>query len=133
MLNKFISYLEKQVKNGAIYVWGGQGEIASQAKIRAMETSERNIERALKLYKERSKTFKSVRMFDCSGLVCKALEKCGVKKKGFDATANGLYKDHCKRIKKIDLRKGDLVFRIENGNAYHIGVVVSNDLDVIEA
>ena len=47
-LKGFLEYLEEQVKNGSIYVWGGQGQnhgVISESWIRSMETSEDNADR----------------------------------------------------------------------------------------
>ena len=54
-----------------------------------------------------------------------------------DMTANGM-KGKCKLITKASLKKGDWVFRTyksgaKKGQAYHIGYVVDEALNVIEA
>ncbi len=73
-LKGFLEYLEEQVKNGSIYVWGGQGqnhEVISESWIRSMETSEDNADRAIALWKKRVAEGKGevLRAFDCSGLI----------------------------------------------------------------
>lgn len=138
MLTEFIAKLEKEVKNRSIYVWGGQGEKASEEIIERKESTAKNRKRALKLYNARKAKYKSMRVFDCSGLVCKLWGEVGAQKKTFDTTANGLMKNYCDTIKKAALMPGDLVFRVytsgaDKGKAYHVGVVVDFENNVIEA
>lgn len=135
MLKEFLDYLENEVKNGSIYVWGGQGQKASEALIDRLETSEANKKTAKALLKKRIKAgYKDIKAFDCSGLVTKAMDDTGIMKKGFDTTADGLKKHYVKSLKRWELKPGDLVFRVNSaGTAYHVGVVVDWDLDVIEA
>lgn len=135
MLKKFLNYLENEVTNGSIYVWGGQGQKATNALIDKLETSAANKKTAKALLKKRIKAgFKEVRAFDCSGLVTKAMDETGIMKKGFDTTANGLKKHYVKSLKRWELKPGDLVFRVNSaGKAYHVGVVVDWDLNIIEA
>lgn len=134
MLKEFIAKLEKEVQNRSIYVWGGQGEKASEEIIERKESEAKNQKRALKLYNARKAKYKNMRVFDCSGLVTKLWGEVGAQKKTFDTTANGLMKNYCKTITKAQLMPGDLVFRKYNsGKAYHVGVVVDFDGNVIEA
>ncbi len=135
MLN-FIKYLEEQVGNHSIYVWGGQGEMlktTSDSKIRNMETSTGNANRAIA---QKNKVVAAgdgdvARLFDCSGLIVYWLMKEGLL--GYDTTANGL-RNLCTKIGgREGIKKGDFVFRVSNGNAYHVGVVVDDSLNVIEA
>lgn len=135
MLREFLDYLENEVKNGSIYVWGGQGQKASEALIDRLETSEANKRTAKALLKKRIKAgYKDIKAFDCSGLVTKAMDETGIMKKGFDTTADGLKKHYVRSLKRWELKPGDLVFRVNGtGKAYHVGVVVDWDNDVIEA
>lgn len=136
-LKGFLEYLEEQVKNGSIYVWGGQGQdhgVISESWIRSMETSEANAERAIALWKKRVAEGKGevLRAFDCSGLIMYYLQNlAGVI--GYDTTANGL-KGLSEKIGKSQLLPGDFVFRCySSGKAYHVGVVVDEQKNVIEA
>lgn len=137
MLQDFINYLEEQVANHSIYIWGAQGQnypTVCEAWIKKKEhgTNEAN---ALKTYRAavRAGYQKKLRAFDCSGLGVyflynlKKLIPC-------DKTANGL-KGLCTSISKSQLKKGDWVFKVyaSTGRAYHIGYVVDDDLNVIEA
>ena len=74
---------------------------------------------------------KILRAFDCSGLLMFFLIEKGIYES--DMNANSLmYK--CNRIGKSQLMRGDWVFRVDgNGRAYHIGVIVDEELHVIEA
>ena len=127
MLDKFISYLLAWV-NRAIYVWGGQGEtITSTAQIYRMETSKINALRAIALWVKRGR---NAVCFDCSGIIVKwLLSKQLIKS---DTTADGLF-HMCTKINKSDLKRGDWVFRMRDGKAYHVGVVVDAQLNVVEA
>ena len=54
-LKEFISYLEEQVENHSIYVWGAQGQQGSavtEAWIKKRETSEANFKRAVAFWKK---------------------------------------------------------------------------------
>lgn len=128
----FRNYLETQVKNKSIYLWGGQGETLSKLTdeyIDKKETSEKNANRVKKLRDARKEKYKNLRAFDCSGLgVYFLLKEKAIEK---DTTANGLMQ-RCEKISRDDLREGDFVFRVDNAEAYHIGYVVEN-LYVIEA
>lgn len=132
-LSDFIKYLESHV-NKSIYVWGGQGENLSkltEAKIRSMETSTTNANRAIKLWKKR-KDIKGAKAFDCSGLGVNWFMLKGLL--SYDTTAHGLM-GKCTLIQKSHVRKGDWVFKCysSSGRAYHIGYVVDDDLNVIES
>lgn len=134
MLKEFIEYLENEVKNGSIYVWGGQGQKATEALIDKLETSAYNKKTAKALLKKRIKQgYSNIKAFDCSGLVTKAMEETGVEGKGFDTTAQNLRKYYCTEIKRSALKPGDLVFRKNTTSTYHVGVVVDFDLNVIES
>lgn len=133
-LQEFLNILEEQVKNHSIYIWGAQGQCyptVTEAWIKSKEsgTHEKN---ALKTYRAAVEAgYKmKLRAFDCSGLGIWALQQLGIIKT--DMTANGL-KGKCTSISKSELQKGDWVFRVSSGKAYHIGYVVDDKLNVIEA
>lgn len=135
-LTGFIEYLDEQYKNGCIYVWGAQGESdISENWIKKKETSTENANRAIKLWKKRVNAgYKNIRAFDCSGLGMFYLQNITGAYSG-DANANTLMNDKCNKItKRSALKKGDWVFRVNSsGRAYHIGYIVTDDLQVIEA
>ena len=138
-LQEFIAYLQKQVKNHSIYIWGAQGQgypTLNEAWIKSKEsgTNETN---ALKTYRKgvAAGYEKLMRAFDCSGLGMYWLIKEGFSK--YDMTANGM-KGKCTLIQKSHLKKGDWVFRTyksgsNKGRAYHIGYIVDDDLNVVHA
>ena len=135
-LEKFLSYLEEQVKNHSVYVWGAQGQKGSEITeewIRKREPSAINAARAVAFWKKQVKAGygDKLRAFDCSGLgVCFFLQN-GILKN--DTTADGLLK-LCTRISEKELSPGDFVFKTyASGKAYHIGYVVDDELNVIEA
>lgn len=140
MLNEFISYLKEQVQNMSIYVWGAQGQkypVLNEQWIKSKETGVHRTD-ALRMYRKAVAAGheKDCRAFDCSGLGMFWLQNTkGIYKS--DMNANGM-KGVCKALKKEQLKKGDWVFRIyktgtNKGRAYHIGYVVDNALNVIEA
>lgn len=128
----FRDYLETEVKNKSIYLWGGQGESLNKLTneyIKEKETSVSNANRVIRLRDARNKKYPKLRAFDCSGLaVWFLLKEKAIAK---DMTANSLMK-LCETIPKDNLAPGDFVFRVDDGKAYHIGYVV-DDLYVIEA
>ena len=140
MLNEFISYLKEQVANMSIYVWGAQGQkypVLNEAWIKSKESNPVHRANALKMYKKACANGheKDCRAFDCSGLGMFWLIDKKVYKN--DMTANGM-KGKCKLISKSALKRGDWVFRTyksgsKKGQAYHIGYVVDDALNVIEA
>ena len=136
MLDKFIELLENEVKNKSIYVWGGNGEsypVVNEDWIERHETNITNAKRAITLYKKAVATGyeKQLKAFDCSGLGYYCLKRLGLQKT--DINANG-FKGKCEKIKKEQLTKGCFVFKVNaSGRAYHIGYVVDDNLNVIEA
>ena len=137
-IGSFVTYLKKEAENGSIYVWGAQGESdISESWIKKKETSTENANRAVKLWKKRVNAgYKNIRAFDCSGLGMFYLQNlAGIY--GHDMNADSMMKE-CRAISREELRAGDWVFRVyrngdKKGCAYHIGYVVSDDLQVIEA
>lgn len=136
-LNDFIKHLEDEVKNGSIYVWGAQGQgadVISEEWIKKMETSPANAARAIALYKKRVEEGfgDRLRAFDCSGLGMAYLQN-ETKTVSSDMSANGMMAT-CEIIKKEEARRGDWVFKVNSsGKATHIGYIVDDDLNVIEA
>lgn len=137
MLDKFIAYLEEQVQNHSIYVWGAQGESGdaiTEEWIKKKEKTAANAKRAIAFWKAQCEAgFAGVlRAFDCSGLAMYFLQNVeGVMK--HDTTADGLMKQ-CDKIDRADVRRGDFVFRLDDADkATHIGYVVDDALNVIEA
>ncbi len=136
MLNKFISYLEEQVKNHSIYVWGGQGEQGRQINeewICRRENSTANAARTIAFWRKQvlAGYGEVLRAFDCSGLAMYFLLKEGLLNR--DTTANGLL-EKCIKIRKDELQPGDFVFKMDaKGKAYHVGYVADDALNVIEA
>jgi len=136
MLKEFVGYLEEQVRNHSIYVWGAQGEsrdVISEKWIRKKETSVRNAERAIAYWKKQVALGYGdrLRAYDCSGLGMRFLLDKGLEKS--DMSSNSML-SRCKRITKAELRAGDFVFLLDSaGKAHHIGYVVDDNLNVIEA
>lgn len=120
MMSQFIALIRSQIDKG-IYVWGGQGQVATEARIRSMETSTVNANRAIALLnKRRAEGVNPILMFDCSGLCIWALQTLGVI--DYDTTADGL-----RRMCKVTTtpKVGDLAFTSFNsdGRAQHMGIV----------
>ena len=135
-LDKFIEYLHEQEANGSIYVWGGQGQTGDQiteAWIRSRETSTTNANRAITFWKaQKAKGYTNLRAFDCSGLGMYFLQNLHSIYQT-DMTSATM-RSKCTKISRSELKKGDWVFRLDSkGNTYHIGFVVDDNLNVIEA
>lgn len=150
MLNEYIEYLLKSV--GSLYVWGGQGQYIdkdgrvfnykgqylgeAEAWLKKVETSTSNANRVIKTYKKLKATSDEIRCYDCSGLGTFFLYNLhGLISS--DKNANGL-KGICQNLTKDKLKKGDWVFRVytsgsDKGRAYHVGYVVDDSLNVVEA
>lgn len=151
-LQEFIDYLNSFVDR-AIYVWGGQRQVikkgiaykndafvSSLGKaedwIKKAETGTTNANRAIKLYNSRKDRYNEIPCVDCSGLGMNYIQnKAGLSKT--DLNANGM-KGKCTALKASQLRKGDWVFRTyksgsNKGRAYHIGYIVDDSLNVVEA
>jgi len=113
---------------GQIYVWGGNGQEATPAKIKSMETSEANANRALALYEKRkAEGLDPIVMYDCSGLISRYLQNNGIvdRKRNCDHLA-----DMCAFVRTSinygELEPGDLLFRWKDGSEqyYHVGVYI---------
>ncbi len=136
----FIAYLEEQYANYSIYVWGAQGQgypTVNESWIKSKEsgTHETN---ALKTYAKAVDAGyeQKLRAFDCSGLGMYYLQNLQ-KIYSYDMSSNSMMAK-CVLISKSELAKGDWVFRTytsgsNKGKAYHIGYIVDDDLNVIEA
>lgn len=131
-INEFLKLLYEQVGRG-IYVWGGDGELLDTmsdpvAWIERHETSTSNAKRAIALYRERVRAGVSdIRAFDCSGLPYWALHTLDLQKS--DLSSRGLYAA-CEKIKKSELRPGDLVFHHNGIKIVHVGVWGENGYQV---
>lgn len=129
---------KKQVKYHSIYLWSAQGQHVKTLKagtIRKMETSGSNAARVLRRIADimaQGLYSTNTRAFDCSGLLCWLLVLVGVEAKGFDLTANGLLNRYSRVLNLVDLVAGDLVYKLENGKAVHVGLYIGNGM-VIEA
>lgn len=132
----YINYLEEQVRNHSIYVFGAQGQgynVISDNWIRKMETSEKNADRAIKHWHEECDAgyAKVLKAFDCSGLGMYWLMKHMAI---IDMNANTMYNVLCDPITKDQLKKGDWVFKKDaTGKKTHVGYIVDSSMRVIEA
>lgn len=126
--NDWESYLYEQVRNGSIYLWGGQGESLEKLTdeyIEKRETSATNARRAKKLRDARKAMYPNLKAYDCSGLG--VYELLRTREITSDMTANGIMRK-CEAKKKTEIVPGDFVFRVSNGSAYHIGYVVKDNM-----
>ena len=136
-LKEFLDYLEEQVTNHSIYVWGAQGQKSptiTEAWIKKRETSDTYYKKAVAFWKKQCDAGygEVLRAFDCSGLGMYWLQNIKKILKN-DCSAHGLY-GKCKKLTKADLRVGDFVFKLNSsGRATHIGYVADTSLNVIEA
>ena len=130
-MNKFIEFLESQV-NKAIYVWGAQGQTATNALIDKSRNTSSNKRYARALLAKRIAEGKTdIKAFDCSGLGNYYIEN--IKGWSGDRSSRGMYSD-CEHIKRSELKKGDWVFRYSYSSfrVVHVGYVVDDSLNVIE-
>ena len=129
-IEKALKYARAQLSRVSPYVWGGQGEKVTKmtvTKLAAMEDTPRNAGRVMEFIKRNIKgiTSKS-KCYDCSGFVICCLIYAGILKKGYDDTANGLMHTF-NPISRAARKAGDLVFKVKNGNAYHVGILLDPD------
>lgn len=136
-LDKFLTYLQEQTENGSIYVWGGQGQTGSQITeewIKNRETSQQNARRAIDFWKkQKAAGYESaLRAFDCSGLGMYFLQNMHNIYK-YDMSSASMH-TKCAPVSRATVKKGDWVFRKNSKDqVYHIGFVVDDNLNVIEA
>ena len=134
MLNEWLRYLDAQVAHG-VYLWGGQGQHVRDVGdvygyISRKAQSGDHAKRVWSFYQKLRAVTDEIRFFDCSGLAMYFFQNLrGVSKN--DASANGLW-GGCAKIKKTDLKPGDMVFMDTAGRKTHIGYV-ARDGQVIEA
>lgn len=141
LLDEFIAYLNKQVDNHSIYVWGAQGEDASvitESWIRRRENGTGGYSSglsyasaAVNYWKQQCAAgFKAIlRAFDCSGLGVYWLFNLKHLISG-DRNAHGLM-GLCTLINFSQRRRGCWLFRVnEKGRATHIGYMVTDTLVV---
>lgn len=137
-VSEFCDYLNSMVGRG-LYVLGGQGESLyglAQDFVLSMEkrygqNPEKNTARVMTQLKE--KLPEDLYFYDCSGLGVKWLLEQGLIRN--DMTADSMYTQLCSKISKSDVRRGDWVFirNSSTGNIAHIGYVVDDALNVVEA
>lgn len=130
-IDDFNNYLVEQIHQP--YLWGGQHtKLTPQNYVEVIsrkESKPENIE-AVILYCEKmfAKGYTELYGYDCSGLGMYWLQNV-TKIYPNDLTANGMM-GHCKPVETP--RRGDWVFRLNDGRATHIGYMVS-DSEVIHA
>ncbi len=134
MIDEFVEYLREQVRNHSIYVWGAQGQkkpTITEAWIRRREKTKRNADRAIAHWKKevREGYGDVLRAFDCSGLGTYFFLKKNLI--DHDLNADGLMRI-CTEIDRKSLREGDMVFRLSDDRAVHVGFAVDRDT-VVEA
>ncbi len=136
-LNDFIAYLENEVKNGSVYVLGAQGQVYPFSDDWLMQREHDDLHNVGRIKKTVEKRIAdgyntaNIRAFDCSGLGMYWLQNLQ-KLLLSDLNANGM-RGQCETLARADLKRGDWVFMVEGNRATHIGYVVNDDLDVIEA
>jgi len=130
LFREFVAFLESQV-DVAIYIWGGEGAVASVAYIKAHESGIDET-RALALYQERLAAGidpSIILVWDCSGLSTEWLIAHHII--AGDMNANGLLK-RCRMIDKADVVPGCFTFRVvdtdkdgkneQSDRGHHVGV-----------
>ncbi len=109
---------------GGLYVWGGQGHLATEAWLKSKAKSYPQYFDGGRLEMMLARVAKdpTLRAWDCSGLVCWALAQVGAVESKLDTTAQGLYANHCDKIAASELQTGDLLFRYSGGKMVHVGI-----------
>ena len=139
-LKSIVSSLNAEVKNNSVYVWGGQGEkLLSSGFIEILnkEDTPENAARIAKHVKtllKSGKSLKNSRIFDCSGLIGQVLIDHKILKS--DTTADGIYRKALAEGSKVAVAKmkaGDVVFKVSNGRAVHVGMCVGANGKCVEA
>lgn len=120
-LQTILNFLETEVDNGSIYVWGAEGQSnITERWIRSSETSTENANRAITLWeKNLARGCTKIRAFDCSGLVSCAMILIGLMTGRRDC--DGLW-SRCDRITAPV--NGALLFRVNSSNSEdetHVG------------
>ena len=139
----FVAWLK--AREGAAYVWGAQGQEAASGGslyldgrrvapswekwVDARETNPINAERAKMLIRKKLGAGNgNVPLFDCSGLVMRYLQNV----KGYlaaDQNAAGLL-NACRGTERDALLPGNLLFRHNGKQAYHVGVYLGDHLAI---
>ena len=126
-IDAFVKWLKEQV--GSAYCWGGQGEsVYEMVEKLAKKNNQSENKTAIMLQFLKSHGTRDIKFYDCSGLGIRYLiDNRGL---AYDTTAAKLY-NLCDPIKESDVRKGDWCFlKDSDGDIYHIGYVVDNDMVV---
>lgn len=115
----------------SVYVLGGNGETLTDmadpvAWIKSKETDSADADRAIAYYKGLlASGLTEIHAFDCSGLVYHTLKQ--LFPTAMDMTADG-YLAMCEQISSSALTDGDLLFRTQNGHAYHVGIYAGGNV-----
>jgi len=114
-----------------LYVWGGNGQTSiSESWIKSRDTSDANAARSIAHWKRlQAHGVTNIRAYDCSGLISRYLQDLG-------RVSSKRNTDHLwamsRQIKRAELIPGDLLFRGDGRDFYHVGVYVG-DGRVVEA
>lgn len=132
-IEKAILYVQRQIEHHSVYVWGGQGKPLLKKltvrKLAEMEDTENNASRVMAHIKKYLKKidWAKAKPYDCSGLIIEALKWAGlITDKDFDCTADSLMKKYTP-ISKTVRKAGDLCFKVKNGHAYHVGMLLDEN------
>ncbi|MEL7610348.1 MAG: peptidoglycan-binding protein [Bacillota bacterium] len=122
-LDPRIRDLETHLKSciGKPYIIGGQGHAYSRSYIQARAKAKPEYFTAGRLEWALAHADPSIECYDCSGLfMAWAQTHMGIYKK--DMSADSIM-GACAMIKKADVRPGDILFRVVNGEAVHMAIV----------
>lgn len=123
------AFVRSQVGHG--YVWGGKGEDLTRMSdpegwIRRKEISSLNALRAIVFFLEAQSNRRGpVRAYDGSGLILRFLQDAGLTRQSMDC--RDLFRACLPRC-RCDLSPGDLVFRCNGRDVFHVGVYLGDDL-----
>lgn len=126
---RLCAFVRSQVGHG--YVWGGKGEDLTRMAdpegwIRRKETSTLNALKAIVFFLEAQNNRRGpVRAYDGSGLILRFLQDAGLTCQSMDC--HDLYRACFPRC-RCDLSPGDLLFRCNGRDFFHVGVYLGDGL-----
>ena len=129
LADRLCAFARSQVGHG--YVWGGKGEDLTRMSdpegwIRRKEASSLNALRAIVFFLEAQSNRRGpVRAYDASGLILRFLQDAGLTRHAMDC--RDLYRACFPRC-RCDLSPGDLVFRHNGRDIFHVGVYLGDGL-----
>lgn len=122
----FLSIVESKV--GCGYVWGGTGQVLTNAGLNSLEKTFGYSHYHSKSYD--ASHWIGNQVFDCSGLVCWALWQMKLLSTSERYSAQSLLSNICYEVNAANAQPGDLFFRQNKSSIYHVGILAPNGQQV---